>query len=165
MFTKIIDAITKAFFFLASLALGLIVVIFSIEIIMRYFFAAPTSWATDTVTFLFCASLMLALPEVTRTDGNIAVSIILDFSAPSVANKIRLAIYTVSFLIVSYVTYITFLEFLRLYETGINTLGSFRISKWIVFSFIPLGLGLSVLQLMILFKKQLFEISSDRKGA
>ena len=119
MFTKIIDAITKAFFFLASLALGLIVVIFSFEIIMRYFFAAPTSWATDTVTFLFCASLMLALPEVTR----------------------------------------------RLFETGINTLGSFRISKWIVFSFIPLGLGLSVLQLIILFKRQLIEISLVRKGA
>ncbi|MEA2119068.1 TRAP transporter small permease [Halovibrio sp. HP20-50] len=165
MFTKIIDAITRAFFFLASVALGLIVVIFSIEIIMRYFFAAPTSWATDTVTFLFCASLMLALPEVTRTDGNIAVSIILDFSAPSVANKIKLVIYAVSLLIVSYVTYITGMEFLRLYETGINTLGSFRISKWIVFGFIPLGFGLSVLQLMILFKKQLFEISSNRKGA
>ena len=165
MFMKTIDAITKAFFFLASLALGLIVAIFSFEIIMRYFFAAPTSWATDTVTFLFCASLMLALPEVTRTDGNIAVSIILDFSAPSTANKIKLIIYAVSFAIVSYVTYITFVEFLRLFETGINTLGSFRISKWIVFSFIPLGLGLSVLQLIILLKKQLIEISLDRKGA
>ena len=129
MFTKTIDAITKAFFFLASLALGLIVVIFSFEIIMRYFFAAPTSWATDTVTFLFCASLMLALPEVTRTDGNIAVSIILDFSAPSIANKIKLVIYAVSFLIVSYVTYITFIEFSRLFETGINTLGEISLDR------------------------------------
>ncbi|TDX22963.1 TRAP-type C4-dicarboxylate transport system permease small subunit [Modicisalibacter xianhensis] len=165
MFTKIIDGVTRACFFLATLSLGLIVAVFSIEVIMRYFFASPTFWALDTVTFLFCASLMLALPEVTRTDGHIAVSIILDFSSRGFANKFRLIIYLVSLVVVSYVAYITLVEFLRLFETGINTLGSFRVPKWMVFGLIPLGLFLSALQFILLLKKQLSEVHLDRKGA
>lgn len=165
MLIKIIDAATKASFMLASLALGLIVVVFSIEVIMRYFLSAPTSWAPDTVTFLFCASLMLALPEVTRNDGHIAVSIILDFSSINFANIVRVIIYLVSLCVISYVTYITLMEFYRLFDTGINTLGSFRVPKWTVFSFIPFGLFLSALQMAILLKRQLTEISITRKRA
>lgn len=165
MFIKIIDSVTKASFFVASLALALIVIIFCIEIIMRYFFAAPTSWGPDTVTFLFCASLMLAMPEVTRENGHIAVSIILDFSPRSFAEKFKLILFAVSFFVISYVFYVTTIELIRLFETGINTLGSFRVPKWIVFGFIPFGLGLSAIQFVVLAKKQLSKILLDRKGA
>lgn len=165
MFIKIIDSVTKASFFVASLALALIVIIFCMEIIMRYFFAAPTSWGPDTVTFLFCASLMLAMPEVTRENSHIAVSIILDFSPHSFAQKFKLVLYAVSFCVVSYVFYVTMIEFVRLFEAGINTLGSFRVPKWIVFGFIPFGLGLSAIQFVVLIKKQLSENLVYKKGA
>ncbi|UTD56356.1 TRAP transporter small permease [Halomonas sp. MS1] len=164
MLTKIINVLTRVCFFMASLALGLIVIVFCIEIVMRYFFAAPTSWATDTVTFLFCASLMLALPEVTREDGHIAVSILLDFSSEKISNTMRLIIYGMTFLVVSYVTYISAIEFFRLYQTGINTLGSFRIPKWCVFLFIPLGFILSALQIVILLRNQFSKVLLTRRG-
>jgi hypothetical protein len=57
------------------------------------------------------------------------------------------------------------IEFVRLFETGINTLGSFRVPKWIVFGFIPFGLGLSAIQFVVLIKKQLSENLVYKKGA
>ncbi|XUO82811.1 TRAP transporter small permease subunit [Halomonas sp. KM007] len=165
MFTKIVDCITKAFFILASLALASIVVLYCTEIVMRYFFASPTSWAPDVITFLFCASLMLAMPEVTRENGHIAVSIILDFSSHGFANKLRVILYALSAVVMIYVFYITLMELLRLYENGINTLGSFRIRKWIVFAFIPLGIGLSAIQFLILLKQQVSETFLNKSGA
>ena len=54
------------------------------------------------------------------------------------------------------------IEFVRLFETGINTLGSFRVPKWIVFGFIPFGLGLSAIQFVVLIKKCIKKRDEDR---
>jgi TRAP-type C4-dicarboxylate transport system permease small subunit len=158
MFENIINKFTETLFVIASILLGLIVIIFCIEIFMRYFLSAPTSWAPDTVTFLFCGSLMLSLPKVTKDHGHIAVTIILDYSSETIVNSINKLLTIISLLVLSYVSYISCIELFRLIDTGINTLGSFRVPKWIVFSMIPLGFTLSALQLLILARKQILNI-------
>ena len=75
---SILDQVTKLSFHLSGLALASMLCLIINEVIMRYFFNAPTTWSADINQWLFAISIMLVLPEVTRTNGNIAITVIVD---------------------------------------------------------------------------------------
>ena len=66
------DALTQATFAAAALCTVAIAVCYCYEVVARYFFNAPTEWATPFVTYGLCAMIFLALPQLTR--GNTCVS-------------------------------------------------------------------------------------------
>ncbi|GAA0246608.1 TRAP transporter small permease [Marinomonas primoryensis] len=161
---KTIDLISDLSFNIGSLMLGGIVIVFCTEIVMRYFFVSPTSWGPDTITYLFCASLMLTMPEVTKNNEHISISVILDFSSEKVGNYIQLILYAISFFIIIYTFHITFLELVRLFDTEIRTLGAFSIPKWWVFIFIPFSLLLTSCHFLLLFIKRAYNIKSNLRS-
>jgi TRAP-type mannitol/chloroaromatic compound transport system permease small subunit len=71
------DAITSASFAVAAAVLGTIAFSFCYEVAARYFFAAPTSWANAFVSYLLCAAIFLAIPELTRRRAHVAINLLL----------------------------------------------------------------------------------------
>jgi TRAP-type C4-dicarboxylate transport system permease small subunit len=61
---------------LSALTLAAIVSLFVMEIFMRYALSSPTRWSNDVISFIMPAMIFLALPEVTRRNQHIAISII-----------------------------------------------------------------------------------------
>ena len=70
------DALTRVGFLIGSAALGGIVAVYLIEVVARYFFNSPTMWSASAVAYLLCVAVMLAMPELARTRGHIAISIL-----------------------------------------------------------------------------------------
>ena len=60
------------------LALAVIVVSFCYEVVSRYFFNAPTIWASPFASYGLCAAIFLAMPELTRTSSHIALNFLND---------------------------------------------------------------------------------------
>src|SRR6188768_2960733 len=79
------DAITWASFAGAAAVLGVIAFSFCYEVTARYFFAAPTSWANAFVSYLLCAAIFLAVPELTRRRAHVAINLLLDRLSPKSA--------------------------------------------------------------------------------
>ena len=78
MLITTLDRIFRLAFALGAIALTAIVACYACEVVMRYFFNAPTRWASDTVSFLLLASVFLVAPWLTRENGHVAVTLLPD---------------------------------------------------------------------------------------
>jgi TRAP-type C4-dicarboxylate transport system permease small subunit len=147
---RILDAVTLAAFQISALLLLAITALYCMEIVMRYAFASPTLWSRDTITYLLCATLMLAAPQVARRNTHVAITILVD----SLPGRIRRAFETTlalsTGLISGGVAWIAAQETARLMTSGILTLGTIAVPKWWIFLFIPVGFALVALQFLSL---------------
>lgn len=70
------DRLTFASFQGAKLGLAVITLAYCWEVAARYFFNAPTSWSNEVVAYMLCISVSLALPEISRAKGHIAIDFV-----------------------------------------------------------------------------------------
>ncbi len=145
---SILDHVTKLSCVLSGLALAAILLLTLNEVAMRYFFNAPTSWSNDVNQWFFALAIMLVLPEITRTNGHIAISVLIDRLPHRKRNVATRVIAILSFLMCLAAFYISGIETLRQYESGIATMWVNPIPKWWISSVIPFGFFLSAVQFL-----------------
>ena len=106
----------------------------------RYFFSAPTDWASSLVSYALCGMVFMAMPELSRQRIHIVISLLLDRLAPAVADRLRrvlsLVVGAVCLLAAWFCADTTFSQ----YQEGIQTLTAWPIDKWPVSSFIVYGM-------------------------
>ena len=78
----ILDGLTRTGLFFSCLSLFLLLTAYIYEVCARYFFNVPTSWSYDFSTWCLAICIMLALPEVTRSQANITIDFILEYLSP-----------------------------------------------------------------------------------
>lgn len=135
------DAITRVSFAASAIILALIAISFSYEVVARYFFDSPTSWANAFVAYFLCASIFLAVPELTRRRGHVAVTLLLDRASPgprAVLQRIILASGAGACLLATWITANATAEQIAM---GIDTISAYPVPKWLVSIFIPYGMS------------------------
>ena len=144
----ILDLLTRASYVLSGLALTGMVSLILYEVSMRYFFNAPTNWSSDVNQWLFALTVMLALPEITRANGNVAITIVIEKLPQQRKLLIYRGIAFLGFLVCIAVFIIAGLESFRQFQRGIATMWVNPIPKWWISSVIPLGFLLSGFQFL-----------------
>lgn len=145
---KLLDLITRLSCFLSALALVGILVLTLKEVAMRYFLNAPSSWASEANQWFFALAVMLVIPEIARTNGHIAISVLLD-RMPHKKREVAFRIIAVlSFVMCLAACYVTGMETLRQYNFGIATVWVNPIPKWWISIAIPVGFFLTALQFL-----------------
>jgi len=134
------DTVTQAGYRLAGLCLVVIVVSFCYEVVSRYFFAAPTPWATPMVAYMLCTMVFLAMPELTRRRSHIFISIVLDQMKPEQATQVQRVTRLVAAVTCLLAAYFCLDATLMQYKNGIATVNEWRIPKWMLSMVIPYGL-------------------------
>ena len=134
------DALTSASFAGAAALLAAIAFSFCYEVAARYFFAAPTSWANAFVSYLLCAAIFLAVPELTRRHAHVAINLLLDRLSPDRAALLNRVIRGASAVACLLATWISANATLEQINLGIDTISSYPIPKWLVSIFIPYGM-------------------------
>ena len=134
------DAVTRVSFAASAIIIALIAISFSYEVVARYFFGAPTSWANAFVAYFLCASIFLAAPELTRRRAHVAVTLLPDRASPGVRaalHRITLAAGTGACLLATWITANATAE---QFAMGIDTISAYPVPKWLVSIFIPYGM-------------------------
>lgn len=134
------DAVTVASFQLAVACLGLIALAFCYEVVARYVFNAPTVWANPIVSYLLCAMIFLAMPEMTRTAQHININILVDALPAASARFMVIIIRLIGCAACLLGAWITGTETSAQLASGIQTISFFPIPKWIVSIFVPYGM-------------------------
>jgi TRAP-type C4-dicarboxylate transport system permease small subunit len=137
---KLHDTVTSASFAAAACVLGGIAASFCYEVAARYLFSAPTSWANAFVSYLLCAAIFLAIPELTRRRSHVAINLLLDRLSPARAlmlNRLIRAAGAAACLLATWISANATLEQMSL---GIETISAFPVPKWWVSIFIPYGM-------------------------
>lgn len=137
------DLLTRAGFQLAACCLVAIVVSYVTEVVLRYGFDAPTTWAGSAVSYLLCATIFLVLPELTRTRAHIFISVLPDALSQANATRLVRAGYLAGCVACLCAAWFCADATLKQYAAGIETLNEWRVPKWTVSLFIPWGLASS----------------------
>lgn len=135
------DAVTTIGFELSKLCLVVIVFSFSYEVVARYFFSAPVWWANEVVSYALCIGVFLAMPEVTRRHGHVAVSVIPEMLPPRPKAILLACIQLVGFLACIAVAWMSLNQNISQYVREAMIIAAVRpipkiyISAWITFGF------------------------------
>ncbi len=134
------DAITSASFAGAAAVLGAIAFSFCYEVAARYAFDAPTSWANAFVSYLLCAAIFLAVPELTRRRAHVAINLLVDRLSPKSALQLNRVIRASGATACLLATWISGNATFDQFALGIDTISTYPIPKWWVSIFIPYGM-------------------------
>jgi TRAP-type C4-dicarboxylate transport system permease small subunit len=145
---NILDQVTKLSYHLSGLAMASMLCLVINEVMMRYLFNAPTTWSSDANQWLFALTVMLALPEITRVNGNVAITVILEKMPQKKREIITRALAIVSCLACLLAFYISGTETLRQFSNDITTTWVRPIPKWWISVAIPFGFLLSSIQFL-----------------
>jgi C4-dicarboxylate transporter DctQ subunit len=141
------DRFTKLNWYLSGAALSFVLLSYIYEVVARYLFNAPTSWSSDANELFLAATVMLALPEVTRVRGHIVIGFFLEKMDSQKRERVTRINFGVCFLVCSLVALVCFKETWRQYTSGIETMWYNPIPKWWLSSLLPYGFGLTALQM------------------
>ncbi len=134
------DRLTRTEFRVAGVALAAMLGAYLLEVISRYFFNAPTRWSSDVVQYMLCVCISLALPQVTRDAGHVAITSFLEKLAQVQQARVARAIV----LLGTVTLFGTALVFLNLAaeqaRQGIETVAVFPIPKWWLTAVVAVGL-------------------------
>ena len=131
------DAVTQGGFAAAACVLGCIAFSFCYEVAARYFFSAPTSWANAFVSYLLCAAIFLAVPELTRRRAHVAINILLDRLGPGRATMLNRLVRVAGAAACLLAAWFTGNATLDQFQQGIDTISAYPVPKWCVSIFIP----------------------------
>lgn len=142
------DGVTWLGYLGGTIALGVITFAYCYEVLARYVFDAPTTWANELVSYSLCASVFLMMPHVTQKGGHVAITLFVDIAPKGLAKFMIWVICCMSFLACALATWISLDENVRQIVKNVYLMKVTPIPKWWISVFITYGFGLSALHFM-----------------
>ncbi len=143
-----LETTTRFCLFFSAIVLGLLVFSYVLEVVVRYFFNSPTSWTFDVGKALLIVSVMMALPEITRSKGNITIDVFLEMLSLKTGNRVKQVISIICFFVCIITAWICMGETIRQCQKGIETFWINPVPKWWISAVIPFGFALSSLHFL-----------------
>ncbi len=134
---------------LAACAVGFTALFNVSEVVSRYFFSSPLNWGGDAGAYALCATVFLALPEVTRRHAHTAVTIVLEKLPSSAGQKYKVFLMVVTALVCFVVTWFALQVAISQIDRGSLTPMANQIPRWWLTASIVAGLGLSALNFVV----------------
>ncbi len=145
--------LTRASFALACTALVVILGAYVIEVVARYGFGRPTTWSADLVNYALCASIFLAMPEITRNSGHVAITSLIEKLKPGHQARLARLLALAGALLCAVAAYVAVAAALGQAANGIETVAAFAIPKWWLTALVAYGFALSALAFLLLTRR------------
>lgn len=139
------DGLTAATHLGGQITVAAIVVFYLYEVVARYFFNAPTWWAGEMVSYALCITVFFMMPELTRTHGHVAITILVERLSQRLQVPVYFGIYIVCLAVCAVAAGISLLENLRQFTQEVHLMKNQPIPKWWISSFITYGFASSTL--------------------
>lgn len=136
---RVQDRLTHFGFLLGGAALCGIVVAYWIEVVARYFFNAPTLWSSSVIAYCLCIAASLAMPELARRQGHIAITVLQEQMVGRVRRHYERVIALVAGAICLIAAWMLVSETLRQFSSGTTTAMGLSIPKFWISAFIGYG--------------------------
>jgi TRAP-type mannitol/chloroaromatic compound transport system permease small subunit len=120
------------------------------EVLARYLFNAPTTWAFEITIFLCAAGYLLSGPSVTARDQHIAITSIVELVGPRVRWWMRLAALVIGLFAISGMAYAAWFSGIHAFRIWERTGSAFNApTPAIIKPIIAIAAILVVLQLLV----------------
>lgn len=120
----------------------------TVDVILRYFFNAPTIWVFDTSSYAMLWLAFLAAPALIRSREHIRIEFITMRLGPRTRAAAGAATSLLGALTMAIVLWQTANETYTAYIKNFLTVGSFEVPRWIVWVAMPIGSLFMVLEFL-----------------
>lgn len=162
---KILELIDKTNEWVArvlSLLFIVIMLLATFEVMMRYFFSAPTTWAWEINSHLLCISGAFAGAYALLTDTHVSVDILSSRFSPRLRSLVNLITSPLFFAFVGAVIWFGAQEAWYSIKMGERQISSFASPLYITKSLIPVGAFLLLLQGISKYARDLKTLRKDK---
>ena len=146
--TRLCDGIAYACLVIAALALMSIVAINGVNVVMRYVFGAPFSWAEELMLFLMILGVFSGAIAVTWRNLHIRIDTLVDRLAPATRRVLQVGASLTSIVVVGIVTVASF-RLVSLLQSMDQRSDALQAPSWIPQSFVTIGLGMIAVMIAI----------------
>lgn len=133
------DITSRWLFVLAGSALVLAVVLYGLEVVMRYGFGAPTTWTGETVQYALAVMIFCALPDITRRNAHVSIDILSEVLPPRMSLWLGRFCALLAAGACGFGGWIIAGEALRQFERGLMTNAANPIPRWWITAVIATG--------------------------
>ncbi len=133
------DAVTVVSFRAAAVVLAIITGGFCFEVVARYFFDAPTGWASDLAAYAVCWIIFLAAPELTRRGMHVSIGLLNERASPRQTRILGAIVRTLAASACLFAAWFSGSATWSQFQQGISTISTYPVPKWWVSIVIPYG--------------------------
>lgn len=147
---RALRALEYAGFLIAAAMLLAAMVLVTLDATLRYFFNAPLRWQyTLTSSYLLVGLVCMAFSWAFRTGGYIRVSGVASYLPPAASRLLIRAGLLLSSAYVATLTWKSAEYFWDSFQSGASQISTIRWPEWISWIWVPAGLGLLSLRLLL----------------
>lgn len=146
---KAFNRLIQALQVVGQVVLAFMVVTICYDAVMRYIFAAPTSWSLEVNTFLIIYVAVMTAADVQRTDNHIRITFFSDKMGPRVQRVVRALIGVVGAVFCAIMAWRGGLITLQAFQYGERVSSSFGTPMVIPYAMLPIGFGALALRFLL----------------
>jgi TRAP-type C4-dicarboxylate transport system permease small subunit len=140
---KVVSSIAAIFMF------AIMIIVFS-DVIMRYAFNRPFSWAYDLISlYLMAGVFFLILSEAYASHAHVSVDILQQRFPPAIIRVTEIVTCLVGIAVFSLIAYLGFLRAVESFRSSDVMAGGIPWPMWPSIGFVPFGAGLITLRLVL----------------
>lgn len=143
---KFVDALITASGVLAVIIVAALAVCVGLEVVMRYFFGAPTRWVIEFSEYALLWLAFLAGAWILREEGHVRIEMLTELLSPRWQ---RLFHFVTSWLgagVCAVFCWVTVVYLVRIQQSGEMLFKSVPVEKWTIMAVMPPGLALLAIQ-------------------
>jgi TRAP-type C4-dicarboxylate transport system permease small subunit len=153
---KIVSTIAAAFMF------AIMMIVFS-DVIMRYVFNKPFSWAYDLISmYLMAGVFFLVLSEAYTSRAHVSVDILQQKFSPAMIRLSEIVTCIVGMIVFSLIAYLGFLRAVDSYQSADVMAGAIPWPMWPSIGLVPFGAGLITVRLATHLIAHLLSLATGR---
>lgn len=141
-----VDGLITACGLLAAVIVAALAGCVALEVVMRYFFGAPTRWVIEFSEYAMLWLAFLSGAWVLRAEGHVRVEMLTEALAPRWQRRAHVATSWVGAGVCAVLCWVTTAYVLRIRETGEILFKSVPVEKWAIMAVMPPGLALLAIQ-------------------
>ncbi|HSG03045.1 MAG TPA: TRAP transporter small permease [Marinobacterium sp.] len=134
------------------------------DAVMRYLFAAPTSWTLEVNSFLLVYLAVMGAAEAQRADAHIRIGFFAERCSPRKQAMIACVIALCGILFASIMVWRGGIMAYQAFEYGERVSSAFGTPMVIPFSILPVGFGALAIQLLIDLVTNLNQLATHKVG-
>lgn len=145
-FFDLVGRVGQALAWLTMVLLGLLVLLITVDVIMRTAGFKPLAWVTDVAEYILLYSTFLPMAALVRGKGHVFVEFIRAPMPVALKRVCEIGVYLTCLVICAYLAWIASVHFATAWSTKAFDTRAFDMPRWLVYLPMALGLWLSCLE-------------------
>lgn len=162
---RLVDSIEHAFLLLAMVSLFSMMVLITVNSVLRYLLQSPITGMYESVELYFMMAVFyFSIPYVESQGANVSADIISRRFSPETKRRIELFYLPVTFLVLSWVTFLVYERTLSFWQRRTTTTGVVEFPIYLSWAIVLIGLILLLIRILSLISLRVAKEYTDIAG-